>query len=569
MDTNQARYRNSQKRFEHFFEREREMDHEDTGRGGGEPSDSETLYINAKNWLENGQIDQARGALEKALKIEPDFTLALETLSFIYTMEGNLGRSLSCLERLVVLRPDELDHRRALARLYLMGERYDDVIETLGQEVRRRKFMFDEKGDSTHCLTAEDLLALAASYLKSHRLQEAISLMDSLPPPSRKKEGSATWEIGLREVLDRLLCLVEEAENPFISYLYKTFPFAKKLRLALPLLYDLDILLEDIRDRPPQKTGKQGLVEIQREEIKRKLAYRETPNGPMPRSQFLEVLVWEAGLLFDGPQGIVLSPQGEEYLQSGPRDQFRLILKVWQQAKKWNELFEIEGLEICQGQGHRSYGRGEDSQRDLKRRREVILVHLQAFDLGKLYPIGTLWEKIAFHHPDLLRLEEERTGPRAWRICRKKPDEETASWEELEGRLIESLLKGPLSWLDLAGVIQQDDGRVTHFFLKPLIYFGQRPTGKIDKALSMKRNLEIKVDLASVDRFDLREIERFSELKLGYGETNLYRITTRSLERGLKKGLTLDRFLKCLERNYGTTLPLAIRQGILTLVSQD
>lgn len=531
--------------------------------------DLEVLCAVAKDRLEQGQVDLSQEALEEALRIEPDFAPALELLSLVYTLKEDLGRSLSCLERLVALKPDDLHHRRALARLYLMGERYDDVIETLEKEVGRRKFMLMGKGDLDRNLTAEDLLALAASYLKSRRFQEAISLLKSLESPPRQKEIDATNEIGLREVLDRLLCLVEGPENPFLSYVYQAFPFAKKLRLALPLLYDLDLLLEDIRDRPPRKAEGKVLSGARRETINRKLALREAPDGSLPRFRFLETLLLEANFLHNGPQGVSLTLQGKEYLRSAPRDQFRLILDAWLRGRRWDELFEIEGLKLCRGGDHCPYGQEKDAQRNLRERREVVLKHLQDFDLGKLYPLETLWEKIAFHHPYFLRQKEDLSGPQAWRICRKRPGEEPASWEELEGRLIESLLRGPLSWLDLAGIIQRDDGRVTHFFLKPLIYFGLRPTGGIGKALFLKGKLEIQVDLSYVDRFDLREIERFSELKVGYRETNLYRITTRSVEEGLKKSISLGNFLECLERIHGAAMPPATRQGILGLVTQD
>ena len=71
-----------------------------------------------------GEADAARDEEERALSIEPSWVPALETISYVYAMRGNLERSLAYLEQAVEASPDDYRVRSAVAdRRFRMGAR--------------------------------------------------------------------------------------------------------------------------------------------------------------------------------------------------------------------------------------------------------------------------------------------------------------------------------------------------------------------------------------------------------------------------------------------------------------
>ena len=88
-------------------------------------------YEKAKNCYDHKDYLCARDALEKAVKIDPEFAGAYANLGEVYLKLGKIAHSLSAYEKAAQLAPDNPDVQVKLATLYLLNKRTDSAKKLL------------------------------------------------------------------------------------------------------------------------------------------------------------------------------------------------------------------------------------------------------------------------------------------------------------------------------------------------------------------------------------------------------------------------------------------------------
>ncbi len=84
-----------------------------------------------KAYLDMQSYDYAVTSLQIALKIDPDFPNAIETLAFVYKGKGDFSRASEQFEKLVSLEPDNISFSYNYALYLIENKRYDKAKEIL------------------------------------------------------------------------------------------------------------------------------------------------------------------------------------------------------------------------------------------------------------------------------------------------------------------------------------------------------------------------------------------------------------------------------------------------------
>jgi tetratricopeptide (TPR) repeat protein len=168
----------------------------------------------------------ARADLERALSIDPDYTLARVTLAGLHQQAGDNNAAIDELQRLVARQPDLTDGYRQLAGVMINAGRGLDAEVVLVNAAER--FAGDptwprmlaqlaaQRGDRRDAIAyhraayglssdARDLLGLIEAMLTDRQAQQAMSLFDELDesllnlPGVRSMRASAHAQLGNRE----------------------------------------------------------------------------------------------------------------------------------------------------------------------------------------------------------------------------------------------------------------------------------------------------------------------------------------------------------------------------------
>ena len=527
------------------------------------------------------KLDRAIKGWEKALTIDPEFELTLSMLVEAYGRTQNAERAIFYGERLLSVNPDHFDTVRVLSQLYFAMERYGEVVRVLKPEFKRRPILLHAPSlfggllaaslmPQTPVLSPIDIDLLALSYLKTDRSDDLTDLLGEL---DRILEAGSSAEPHMdRQVVETLLQpvagTIESSDHPVLEYIYEFFPGVANGRRALPILADTDTFLRYVRDENVEIVRGHGIAQARREELNRRFVIKEPMNALSDgktndaRFRFLEALLLDAGYVQYRSDTVALTEEGARYLALPPREQFERLFETWLTTRRWNELFEIENLYIHTG-AYDGYTPEDDAKKDLASRRRTMLKHLRDMDRDRVCTFQELIMQVERKDRYFLRSRQEFSR---WEVHGGPLDmyaPPVAEWEDIEARVIGAFLTGPCSWFQLIVSDGGGDDAYGTFIVTPLIDFEE---GEPERrgGLTFHPSSEIHVDLPTIDRFDLREIERFSMFKVGWAQTNVYGITETSVAEGISQGIEVERFLDVLERNGESDVPDLLRRSILS-----
>jgi tetratricopeptide (TPR) repeat protein len=116
--------------------------------------------------VREGQDGAAQNFFEEALRLNPDFTPALVSLTRLMLRRGKPGLAIQVAERYVSERPDNLDHVSARLQVLVQMGRYEDVIRDAKEVLRK-----DERN-------VQAMISMATAYreLGKHELAESVLL---------------------------------------------------------------------------------------------------------------------------------------------------------------------------------------------------------------------------------------------------------------------------------------------------------------------------------------------------------------------------------------------------------
>ncbi|MCX6637618.1 MAG: tetratricopeptide repeat protein [Acidobacteria bacterium] len=137
--------------------------------------------------LEAGQLDRAREAFERALKLDPGQFAALSGLGFIHYSQGRFAEARTCLEKAVLARPNSFQARFLLGATLVQLNESKAAIRELGAA---------NKLNPAH---ADARKLLATEYTGSRQFKEAIALLEPVVNTPPYDEETHLLLIGARQ----------------------------------------------------------------------------------------------------------------------------------------------------------------------------------------------------------------------------------------------------------------------------------------------------------------------------------------------------------------------------------
>ncbi len=259
---------------------------------------------------------------------------------------------------------------------------------------------------------------------------------------------------------------------------------------------------------------------------------------PDGRFTFLLRLLNRLGWLRHQDGRLKLAPQPvASWLQQPANARREPLFNAWLNDPEWNDLAHVPGLELDM-----QHAWGNDPLRE----RAALLAMLDAWPAGVKHASTTaaFVAHVKHTNPDFARPDGRYD---TWHIKDAHTGEFLngfESWDRIEGALIESIIAGPLRWLE--------DPRVT----QPVYTAGERPARRFaagaDGAITIDSTL-------AFERFQLARIADWQETQPG---AFVYALTPRSLKRAADQGIKPARVLAFIEERQGGAVPDVLRRAI-------
>lgn len=278
------------------------------------------------------------------------------------------------------------------------------------------------------------------------------------------------------------------------------------------------------------------------------------------RLQMIWMLALDAGLLHT--DGNVIRPHSQvirAWLQAPHPEQAATLVHTWLDGDRWNDLWHVPSL------------RPEPTgwQNDPCAPRRLMLDLLAGLDPRQWWPLDGLLAAVKASHPDFLRAAGDYD---TWYIRDAATGEYLNSfgfWDRVEGALLRFLVTGPLAWLEMVELGEDQDGDLVAFRPTPAgRAFAQvrsfpYPAGPAEARIRVYADATIAVP-ASVSRFTRFQVARVTDWEpLALKETIYrYRLTPGSLARARKAGISLERALSFLAGRSGRPLPEPVRKAV-------
>lgn len=275
----------------------------------------------------------------------------------------------------------------------------------------------------------------------------------------------------------------------------------------------------------------------------REWAHEPAGWGWQERWTFLRHVGTAAGLLRQQPDGPAL-PSGS--LREALRQPLRLAERLWKaylRARDWSEL-ERSGLPHADELGQ---------QVDLPAMRAEVLGLLGKLEQGAWYRLDALLAWLEAVEPGFLREQLDSRAAALVDPDTARPLLAEGSWQRVEGRVLRTLLLGPLYWLGVVGT-DVDGAHVTLSRRGAALL-----AGAVDGAARAPEPAvwHARVQMEATARADLGTLlaaERYLRLEQR-GQPSRYRLDRDRFASALSSGGSADECRELLTRLTGDTLP--------------
>jgi hypothetical protein len=229
------------------------------------------------------------------------------------------------------------------------------------------------------------------------------------------------------------------------------------------------------------------------------------------------------------------------------------LLQSWRKSKKFNELRLLPNLSM--------EGNWEN---DPLRSRQEVLDFLKGIPAETWWNLGSFQAAIKQHHPDFQRPAGDYDS---WFIRDSQTGEFLRgfeNWDAVDGRLIRYLLTGPLFWLGILDLgCPEASQRVAAFRLSRWsrdLLKGVSPKGmpQEDESLVVRSDARVSVKRL-VPRRVRYQLARFCEWSKETPDEYQYQISSASLTRAKKQGLTVSQLLALLNRSAKAVPPSLVK----------
>lgn len=255
-------------------------------------------------------------------------------------------------------------------------------------------------------------------------------------------------------------------------------------------------------------------------------------------------------------QVVLTTNRVRAFLEQSRAEQRFTLWEAWRNSTEWNDLCRTPGLECADTGNWRN---------DPHQTRETILRLLGQLQPGAWYSQFDVIQAIKEQAPDFQR----PTGDyESWYIRDTNTQEFLKGfeqWDQVEGRLLRFLCKGPLYWLgavDLAEPSAGDD------MLISLSQWGARWLGhetvqpdelpRRPFVLGEDFSITLPAGTSLLDRF---RVERFAQWQASYPQY-IYQINQRGLRRAAEEGITPQRIVAFLQ-SRSHQVPANVQAGLM------
>jgi hypothetical protein len=275
------------------------------------------------------------------------------------------------------------------------------------------------------------------------------------------------------------------------------------------------------------------------------------------RLEMILTLALEAGLL--RTDGDAIRPGRDptrKWLQAAYPEQGALLVKSWRESIRWNDLWHVPGL-VPERTGW---------ENDPRLPRQLLFGLLRRLDADTWWSLASVAPAIKEATPDFQRTAGEYDS---WYLR----DAETGEfllgfqhWDDVEGALLRFLIVGPLHWLGLVDLAQDDRDQLVAFRPTPA---GQTyaqvgsfpyPPGPSQARIRVLADATIVVPLG-VDRLTRFQVSRLADWE-PVADVYRYRLTPASLARAREADIPLARALAFLASRSGHPLPDSVKEAV-------
>ncbi len=288
----------------------------------------------------------------------------------------------------------------------------------------------------------------------------------------------------------------------------------------------------------------------------------------VPYLLFLRLLLMRLKLLVER-QGTIHALNAEAFFALPLFERARRCYMLWQDTSFWNEMLYLPDISVRPGPSPL-----EPPHEETMRGRHVVIERIEHEHLDEEHDLATFIARTKLYAPYLLF--PRHYGPRAERYMsssnpygwdfrlRRGWLTHREGWHMVEGGFIRAVITGPLHWL---GVVDVDnDNTPTTFRMTSGALFllsdtpprgDEIPTGR----LIVQPNFEL-VALAPTSEALLVKLDRFAE-RVSLEHIAQYRITKASVTRAIQTGLHAEDIKAILEQASGGNVPQNVHYSLV------
>lgn len=287
----------------------------------------------------------------------------------------------------------------------------------------------------------------------------------------------------------------------------------------------------------------------------------------LPRLFFLRLLLMKLGLLRVQRNAVHAAP-AEEFFALPMLERARRCYHLYLEAPFWNEMLYLPEVNIRPGPSPL-----DAAHEEVVRARHQVLECLLREPVGEWQGLPAFIAHCKLYMPNLLfprqygpRAERYSSGsnPYGWDFrLRRGWLTHREGWHMVEGGLIRAVIGGPLHWLGLVDVDNEE--QPGKFRLMPAASMLTSDVSE-DGAetgwgrLVVQPNFEL-VALAPVSEVLLIKLDRFAD-RTSLEHIAQYRLTKASVTRAIQRGMHVDQVIRELEQAAGSEIPQNVRYSL-------
>ncbi len=260
-------------------------------------------------------------------------------------------------------------------------------------------------------------------------------------------------------------------------------------------------------------------------------------------------LLQDCGLLGDNPITPAPVPVGK-FLETTRQEARTMFVLSWKNSTNWNDLSAVPGL----------YSSTEDWPNDPLLSRQSMLDLLRPLEVGKWWGIDDFIKSVKETQPGFQRPGGDFSS---WYLQDSDKNFliDFKHWDSVEGAYLRHMITGPLYWLGILDLGQDQNKMEVHAFRKTPVILESQPAqegaSELDEKVSIRADGLIIAPIGAA-RDERYQIARFSSWEKMDGVNYEYRLTPEALDNSLSQGLKPDHVRMILERSSQAPLPPSI-----------